>query len=123
MLAVFKTLDDGRWMNLLRIHVLLRKFYFCHYITTCRLFQLDLVDLDCVREFVRQFNSLDKRLYALINNAGIMMPMRGTEKQLTKDGFEVTMAANYLGTCQNSCILLPYYLPYLYTCIVCRKLL
>ena len=38
MLAVFKTLDDGRWMNLLRIHVLLRKFYFCHYITTCRLF-------------------------------------------------------------------------------------
>ena len=59
--------------------------------------QLDLVDMDCVRQFVREFSSLNKQLFALINNAGIMMPRNGTEREVTKDGFEVTMTANYLG--------------------------
>lgn len=66
-------------------------------------FQLDLVDFDCIRKFVSDFKELNTSLFALINNAGIMMPMKGTERQVTKDGLEVTMAANYLGH-QSSCI-------------------
>ena len=52
-----------------------------------------------VRDFVRNFQESNKSLFALVNNAGIMKAMQGTDKELTDDGFEITMAANYLGTC------------------------
>ena len=63
------------------------------------LIQLDLVNFTSVRDFVRNFQESNKSLFALVNNAGIMKAMQGTDKELTDDGFEITMAANYLGTC------------------------
>ena len=64
--------------------------------------QLDLVNFTSVRDFVRNFQESNKSLFALVNNAGIMKAMQGTDKELTEDGFEITMAANYLGTCPNN---------------------
>jgi NAD(P)-dependent dehydrogenase (short-subunit alcohol dehydrogenase family) len=58
--------------------------------------QLDLADLASVREFAASVADVD----VLINNAGVM----GLPLTTTVDGFEATMATNYLGhfalTCQ-----------------------
>ena len=50
-----------------------------------------------VDNFVKEFQKTNKTLFALVNNAGIMKGMQDTEREVTDDGFEVTMAANYLG--------------------------
>lgn len=55
--------------------------------------ELDLSELDSVREFAGAFTKKYNRLDFLINNAGIMMP----PFSLTKDGFESQFATNYLG--------------------------
>ncbi len=55
--------------------------------------ELDLANLESVREFARQFNSAYDRLDILLNNAGIMLVPFGT----TADGFERTMGTNHLG--------------------------
>ncbi|MDP5120153.1 MAG: oxidoreductase [Spirosomaceae bacterium] len=55
--------------------------------------ELDLSELDSVREFAGAFTKKYNRLDFLINNAGIMMP----PFSLTEDGFESQFATNYLG--------------------------
>ncbi|CAM4159091.1 oxidoreductase [Gillisia hiemivivida] len=55
--------------------------------------EIDLSELDSVREFVKSFLAKYNSLDLLINNAGVMMP----PYQKTKDGFELQMAANYFG--------------------------
>ena len=57
--------------------------------------QCDLVDLESVRNFVKQFLKKHKQLDGLMCNAG-MVCMENTPKY-TKDGFELTMAASFFG--------------------------
>ncbi len=55
--------------------------------------QLDLADLDSVRQFAANFASKYQHLNILVNNAGVM----GPPLTKTKDGFEVQFGANHLG--------------------------
>ncbi len=55
--------------------------------------QLDLADLDLVRQFAEHFQAEHDRLDLLINNAGIMVPPFGT----TEQGFEQQLGVNHLG--------------------------
>jgi NAD(P)-dependent dehydrogenase (short-subunit alcohol dehydrogenase family) len=55
--------------------------------------QLDLGDLDSVRDFAPAFLAQYNRLDLLINNAGIMMPPYGQ----TAQGFETQIGVNHLG--------------------------
>lgn len=55
--------------------------------------QLDLADLDSVREFADTFKSRYASLDLLINNAGVMIP----PYTKTVDGFELQFGANHLG--------------------------
>ncbi len=55
--------------------------------------QLDLADLDSVRQFAEHFQAEHNRLDLLINNAGIMVPPFGT----TEQGFEQQFGVNHLG--------------------------
>lgn len=55
--------------------------------------QLDLASLDSIREFSKNFHSVESHLHILINNAGVMM----CPKALTKDGFEMQLGTNHLG--------------------------
>ena len=53
----------------------------------------DLASLDSIRQFTRDFTEKYDRLDVLINNAGCTIHKR----QVTVDGFERTLAVNYLG--------------------------
>ena len=55
--------------------------------------QLDLADLESVRNFVGAFKKSYQKLDVLLNNAGIMM----TPYFTTKDGFEGQFGTNHLG--------------------------
>ena len=55
--------------------------------------QLDLSDLDSVRQFAEAFRAKHSRLDLLINNAGIMVPPYGK----TAQGFETQFGVNHLG--------------------------
>ncbi|KAK8934435.1 hypothetical protein KSP39_PZI014565 [Platanthera zijinensis] len=55
--------------------------------------EMDLSSLDSVESFARSFNSTNKRLNVLINNAGIM----ACPFQLSGDGVEMQFATNHLG--------------------------
>ena len=57
--------------------------------------ECDLSDLASVRAFVEQFLAAHDRLDGLMCNAGMVNMVN--EVQLTKDGFEVTMAASFYG--------------------------
>jgi NAD(P)-dependent dehydrogenase (short-subunit alcohol dehydrogenase family) len=57
------------------------------------LMELDLADLQSIRNFTSKFKQNHSHLDILLNNAGIMMPSYG----LTKDGFEKQMGTNHLG--------------------------
>ena len=71
--------------------------------------RLDLSEMNSVREFVYGFTELkDKeglRLVALFSNAGII----NREYRLTSDGFENTLATNYLGPFLLTRMLLGYF--------------
>ena len=54
--------------------------------------QIDLKDLNSVREFVNNYKASFGQLDILVNNAGIMIP----PFELTKDGFESQIGVNYL---------------------------
>ncbi|KAF5734968.1 short-chain dehydrogenase TIC 32 chloroplastic-like [Tripterygium wilfordii] len=54
---------------------------------------LDLSSLSSVRNFVKEFESLDLPLNLLINNAGKF----AHEHAISEDGIEMTFATNYLG--------------------------
>jgi len=53
----------------------------------------DVASLDSIRQFAREFTEKYDRLDVLINNAGCTIHKR----QVTIDGFERTLAVNYLG--------------------------
>jgi len=60
---------------------------------TVSVVRLDLASLDSVRAAAEQIRASHSRLDLLINNAGLMMPPRGT----TADGFELQFGTNHLG--------------------------
>lgn len=53
----------------------------------------DMSSMESIRNFSKRFKSRYKRLDVLINNAGVSLK----ERQTTVDGFEQTLAVNYLG--------------------------
>jgi len=55
--------------------------------------QLDLASLDSVREAAEQLRVAHDRIDLLVNNAGVMY----TDRELTKDGFELQFGTNHLG--------------------------
>jgi NAD(P)-dependent dehydrogenase (short-subunit alcohol dehydrogenase family) len=55
--------------------------------------ELDLSDLDSVRNFAATFQRAYNKLDILINNAGVMIP----PYTLTKQGYELQFGTNYLG--------------------------
>jgi len=64
---------------------------------------LDLSSQSSVKAFAQDFLASNRRLDLLINNAGIMMP----PYELSVDGFESQLAANYLGHFGLTLLLLP----------------
>jgi NAD(P)-dependent dehydrogenase (short-subunit alcohol dehydrogenase family) len=60
---------------------------------TVSVVRLDLASLESVRAAAAQIRASHERLDLLINNAGLMMPPRGT----TADGFELQFGTNHLG--------------------------
>lgn len=58
--------------------------------------KVDLGDISSIYKFVQDFESIYPHLNLLVNNAGVM----NTEKirHTTKDGFELHMGVNHLGT-------------------------
>jgi NAD(P)-dependent dehydrogenase (short-subunit alcohol dehydrogenase family) len=67
------------------------------------LMQLDLTSCTSIREFAAGFSRTYPRLHVLINNAGVFS-MKRLE---TPEGFEQTVAVNYLGHFLLTCLLLP----------------
>jgi NAD(P)-dependent dehydrogenase (short-subunit alcohol dehydrogenase family) len=58
-----------------------------------RVIELDLADLESIRNFAAEFKSNFSRLDLLINNGGVMMPPYSK----TADGFELQFGTNHLG--------------------------
>jgi NAD(P)-dependent dehydrogenase (short-subunit alcohol dehydrogenase family) len=54
----------------------------------------DLSDLNQVRKAAAEFNEQYPRLDVLVNNAGLLF---GKQRQLSAQGYEMTLATNYLG--------------------------
>lgn len=65
---------------------------------------LDLADLASVKRFVAQFLGRFNRLDLLLNNAGVMMPVKREE---TADGFELQIGTNHFGHFALAVPLLP----------------
>jgi NAD(P)-dependent dehydrogenase (short-subunit alcohol dehydrogenase family) len=63
----------------------------------------DLADFDAIRRMARDLAARLPRLDVLINNAGVYM----NKRRLTKDGFETTLAVNYLAPFLLTRLLLP----------------
>jgi NAD(P)-dependent dehydrogenase (short-subunit alcohol dehydrogenase family) len=63
----------------------------------------DLTDFDAIRRMAQDLAARLPRLDALINNAGVYM----NKRRLTKDGFETTLAVNYLAPFLLTRLLLP----------------
>jgi NAD(P)-dependent dehydrogenase (short-subunit alcohol dehydrogenase family) len=53
----------------------------------------DLSSMDSIRRFAKEFKSKYDRLDVLVNNAGAMF----NKREVTSEGFERTLAVNYLG--------------------------
>ncbi|MBS3915847.1 MAG: SDR family NAD(P)-dependent oxidoreductase [Bacteroidetes bacterium] len=58
------------------------------------LMQLDLSDFASIHKFSEEFHKKYKQLDVLINNAGVMFPVK---RELTKQKFEVQFGTNHLG--------------------------
>lgn len=67
--------------------------------------EIDTSSLESVRNFVKDFKKLNKKVYGLVNNAGIS-PMG--HDGVSKDGVEIVCATNYLGHFLLTHLLLPY---------------
>ncbi|XP_073961669.1 retinol dehydrogenase 11-like [Choristoneura fumiferana] len=65
--------------------------------------QIELSNLQSVRNFVGRILDREATIHILINNAGVMMCPEGR----TEDGFEMHMATNYFGHALLSLMLLP----------------
>jgi light-dependent protochlorophyllide reductase len=68
-----------------------------------RLLQLDIGSLNSIRQFVHEFEQLNRRLDILLCNAGIM----ATPYSKTVDGFEVQFGTNHLGHFYLTNLLMP----------------
>ncbi|WP_296269416.1 SDR family oxidoreductase [Pseudomonas sp. UBA6323] len=66
--------------------------------------QLDLADLASVRSLARRVNAEGEVLDVLINNAAIMAP---PQRGVSRDGFEMQLATNFLGHFALTGLLLP----------------
>ena len=53
--------------------------------------------MESIRKFVAAFQETGKQLSVLVNNAGVTMNVKDTQRQYTKDNFELTMGTNHLG--------------------------
>ena len=53
----------------------------------------DISSMDSIRRFAKEFKNKYKRLDVLVNNAGAMF----NKREVTPEGFERTLAVNYLG--------------------------
>jgi NAD(P)-dependent dehydrogenase (short-subunit alcohol dehydrogenase family) len=58
------------------------------------LMHLDLSDLDSIKQFSEAFHAKYAQLDILMNNAGVMWPLKREE---TKQGFEIQFGTNHLG--------------------------
>ncbi len=58
------------------------------------LMQLDLSDFDSIRRFSKEFYTSHQELNILMNNAGVMNPVK---RELTKQNFEIQFGTNHLG--------------------------
>ena len=58
-----------------------------------RLMECDLCSFDSVRNFAKTYNNEEEKLDILICNAGLSYP----SNEITKDGFNYVIQANYLG--------------------------
>lgn len=65
--------------------------------------EIDLSNLQSVRNFAGRILDREAGIHILINNAGVMMCPEGK----TEDGFEMHMATNYFGHALLTLILLP----------------
>jgi len=54
----------------------------------------DISSMDSIRRFAKEFKNKYKRLDVLVNNAGAMF----NKREVTPEGFERTLAVNYLGS-------------------------
>jgi NAD(P)-dependent dehydrogenase (short-subunit alcohol dehydrogenase family) len=69
--------------------------------------KLDLTSLAAIRESAEELKAAHQRIDLLINNAGVMW----TEKDTTKDGFELQFGTNHLGHFAFTGLLLDRLLP------------
>lgn len=61
--------------------------------TNVHFLQLDLAQLESIRQFSKKFHAAENQLHILINNAGVMACPRSQ----TRDGFELQIGTNHLG--------------------------
>ncbi|KAK8934222.1 hypothetical protein KSP39_PZI014870 [Platanthera zijinensis] len=67
--------------------------------------ELDLLSLDSIVQFSKDWNARQAALHALINNAGIFA--LGEPQRFSKDGYEAHMQVNHLGPALLSMLLIP----------------
>ncbi|KAK8232590.1 hypothetical protein HDK77DRAFT_40920 [Phyllosticta capitalensis] len=65
---------------------------------------LDLADLSTISKTVEEFLKRETRLHVLTNNAGVMMPPKGS---VTEEGYELQLGTNCVGPFLLSHLLLP----------------
>jgi len=68
------------------------------------LIPLDLSNFSSIRQFVEQFHTKSIPLHVLINNAGVCQGLG--DPIITKDGLELTLQVNTIGTMLLTCLLL-----------------
>lgn len=68
-----------------------------------RFFLLDVASIASVRRFAESIQSAELKVHTLILNAGVML----TGRNVSEDGFEMTMASNHLGHFLLARLLLP----------------
>ncbi len=61
---------------------------------SARFVQLDLADLDNIRDFATRVGRLGQPVSLLVNNAGLAAP---PTRRVTRDGFELQFGTNFLG--------------------------
>lgn len=78
------------------IRIFCLNYYFLNLFVS--LAKLDLASTNSIREFVKEFTRKKKKLSVLINNAAIALNPKDLTPRSTKDGYELTMATNHLGS-------------------------
>jgi len=71
--------------------------------TKVTILRLDLADLSSIEECAKEIKKYDVDIF--LNNAGVFRLPKST----TKDGFEITMGTNFIGTYYLNYLLIPYF--------------